>query len=496
MKRIRLWQGVRMRRVGAGADADAPPRPLVLPAAWDQAAAEALATLAPGSFPVTLPDAAEAWIAPIAERGRRIGIDPPLSEPLHRLLLTRRGAPSIGVWRGEAEARPGFVLNLASFHDPSHGLDVEGFAEAVRLAVVALTLAAPQAACLGVGVADLAGLLAALGLDYDSDAARDVAACLAAVLRRRADEASAELAGLFGEVAPEGADSPAPPAACVVPGLAAAAARPASRLGLRHRATTAVTAPGAVEALLGVETGGIAPAFSPLGSSGGLSRAARALLAARGTTAEAALAAMLAGLDPLPVAGAAAHAAMHNAVAPFLHAMPPRPAAEPAPVPRTGRKLLPARARGYTQRASIGGHTLFLRTGEYADGQLGEIAVALQKESAPFRGLMDAFSAAVSLGLQHGVPLEAFVEAFTFTRFGPSGAVEGDPAVARATSLLDYVFRHLAASYLRRDIPPAQEEPADTVGDGARDQAPLLPLDLPQEATPRARRRNLRLVQK
>ena len=120
--------------------------------------------------------------------------------------------------------------------------------------------------------------------------------------------------------------------------------------------------------------------------------------------------------------------------------------------------------------------------------------IALQKEGAPFRGLMDNFALAVSVGLQHGVPLEAFVEAFTFTRFGPSGTVEGDPAVARATSLLDYAFRHLAANYLgRRNIPEAEPEDADTVGDGHRDHAPLLPLDLPTQS-PRARRRGLRLV--
>src|SRR5258708_6837951 len=109
---------------------------------------------------------------------------------------------------------------------------------------------------------------------------------------------------------------------------------------------------------------------------------------------------------------------------------------------------------------------------------------------------MDNFAHAVSLGLQHGVPLERFVEAFTFTRFGPAGVVEGDPAVHAATSLLDYAFRHLAANYLgRHDIPEAEiEESGDTVGEGARDQAPLLPLDLPADASPRARRRTLRVV--
>ena len=92
------------------------------------------------------------------------------------------------------------------------------------------------------------------------------------------------------------------------------------------------------------------------------------------------------------------------------------------------------------------------------------------------------------------MPLEAFVEAFTFTRFGPAGAVEGDPAVANATSLLDYTFRHLAANYLgRRDIPEAEPEEADTVGNGSRDHAPLLPLELPA-GSPRARRRGFKVV--
>ena len=107
---------------------------------------------------------------------------------------------------------------------------------------------------------------------------------------------------------------------------------------------------------------------------------------------------------------------------------------------------------------------------------------------------MDSFANAVSLGLQHGVPLEAFVEAFTLTRFGPAGSVEGDPAVARATSLIDYVFRTLAVNYLgRTDLPEAAAEEADeAVGQGD----PLLPLALPRQDGARIRRRALRLVAK
>jgi hypothetical protein len=183
---------------------------------------------------------------------------------------------------------------------------------------------------------------------------------------------------------------------------------------------------------------------------------------------------------------------MHDAVAPFLQALPPRPAMQPSERQRARREL-PARRAGYTQKASVGGHKLFLRTGEYADGALGEIFIGLHKEGAAFRGLMDSFAIAVSLGLQHGVPLAEFVEAFTFTRFGPAGVVEGDPAVARATSLLDYAFRNLAANYLGETLPAAEEEEADTVGEGARDRAPLLPLELPSDG-PRQRRRKLRVV--
>jgi hypothetical protein len=208
---------------------------------------------------------------------------------------------------------------------------------------------------------------------------------------------------------------------------------------------------------------------------------------------------VLAGGDPLPRADARAHAAMHDAVAPYLHAMPPRPVPLAEPAPRAARRDLPSRHGGYTQRAAVGGHKVFLRAGEYDDGTLGEIAIALSKEGAAFRGLMDNFAAAVSIGLQHGVPLEAYVDAFACTRFGPAGAVEGDPAVRRATSLLDYAFRHLAANYLgRRDLPEADaDDDSGTVGAGAREGSPLLPMDLPvdaAEASPRARRRGFRVV--
>jgi ribonucleoside-diphosphate reductase alpha chain len=116
----------------------------------------------------------------------------------------------------------------------------------------------------------------------------------------------------------------------------------------------------------------------------------------------------------------------------------------------TKRRELPTRRSGYTQKAHIGGHKIYLRTGEYKDGALGEIFLDMHKEGAAYRSLLNAFSIAVSLGLQHGVPLEEFVEAFIFTRFEPNGMVTGNPYVKMTTSVVDYVFRELAITYLGR----------------------------------------------
>ena len=123
------------------------------------------------------------------------------------------------------------------------------------------------------------------------------------------------------------------------------------------------------------------------------------------------------------------------------------------------RESLPARRKGYTQKARVGGHKIYLSTGEYADGRLGEIFIDCMREAAAFRSLMNNFAIAISVGLQYGVPLEEYVDAFTFTRFEPAGLVQGNDAIKNATSILDYVFRELAVSYLGRDdlahVPPA-----------------------------------------
>src|SRR5947207_1641457 len=114
------------------------------------------------------------------------------------------------------------------------------------------------------------------------------------------------------------------------------------------------------------------------------------------------------------------------------------------------REKMPDRRKGYTQKAVVGGHKVYLRTGEYDDGRLGEIFIDMHKEGAALRSIINNFAIAVSLGLQYGVPLDEYVDAFTFTRFEPSGPVQGNDSIKYATSILDYVFRELAVSYMSR----------------------------------------------
>ena len=136
---------------------------------------------------------------------------------------------------------------------------------------------------------------------------------------------------------------------------------------------------------------------------------------------------------------------------------------------KSNREKMPERRKGYTQKAVVGGHKVYLRTGEYADGSLGEIFIDMHKEGAGFRAMMNNFAIAVSVGLQYGVPLEEFVDAFTFTKFEPAGMVQGNDSIKNATSILDYIFRELAVSYLdRTDLAHVKPEGAsfDDLGRG------------------------------
>jgi ribonucleoside-diphosphate reductase alpha chain len=121
-----------------------------------------------------------------------------------------------------------------------------------------------------------------------------------------------------------------------------------------------------------------------------------------------------------------------------------------AVVQKIERRRLPKKRRGLTQEVMIGGHKVFIQTGEYDDGSLGEVFITMYKEGAAYRSLMSCFAVVVSKALQYGVPLDEFVDSFTFTRFEPAGMVQGHDAIKSATSILDFVFRYLGYEYMGR----------------------------------------------
>ena len=137
--------------------------------------------------------------------------------------------------------------------------------------------------------------------------------------------------------------------------------------------------------------------------------------------------------------------------------------------PPVRRQRLPDRRKGYIQKATVGGHKVYLHTGEFDDGSLGEIFIDMHKEGAAFRSLMNNFAISVSLGLQYGVPLEEYADAFVFTRFEPAGEVTGNDRITKATSILDYIFRELALSYLGREDLAEADVTHDGLGRGAGD---------------------------
>ena len=162
------------------------------------------------------------------------------------------------------------------------------------------------------------------------------------------------------------------------------------------------------------------------------------------------------------------------------------------------RERMPDRRKGYTQKAVVGGHKVYLRTGEYDDGRLGEIFIDMHKEGAALRSLLNNFAIAVSLGLQYGVPLDEYVDAFTFTRFEPSGPVQGNNSIKYATSILDYVFRELAVSYMERfdlaHVDPSGEG-FDALGKGVAEGKPASDTRYVSKGLTRSRTDRLKVMQ-
>jgi ribonucleoside-diphosphate reductase alpha chain len=162
------------------------------------------------------------------------------------------------------------------------------------------------------------------------------------------------------------------------------------------------------------------------------------------------------------------------------------------------RERMPDRRKGYTQKAVVGGHKVYLRTGEYDDGRLGEIFIDMHKEGAALRSIINNFAIAVSLGLQYGVPLEEYVDAFTFTRFEPQGPVQGNDSIKYATSILDYVFRELAVSYLERfdlaHVDPSEAGGFDALGKGVEEGKPTPATNYVSKGLTRSRTDRLSVV--
>ena len=169
-------------------------------------------------------------------------------------------------------------------------------------------------------------------------------------------------------------------------------------------------------------------------------------------------------------------------IAEDAEALPDLPALSEEPPARVRRTRLPDRRKGYIQKATVGGHKVYLHTGEFDDGSLGEIFIDMHKEGAAFRSLMNNFAISVSLGLQYGVPLEEYADAFVFTRFEPAGAVTGNDRITNATSILDYIFRELAVSYLGRDDLAEADVTHDGLGRGAGDATRAEPAPFTSEA--------------
>jgi len=502
-----LWDGMALWRMRAPPEPDSAPRAVALPQALDEAAAEALAALAPGQAPVVFPRLVESWLQPLALRGHNLGILPDAAAQkrfaagIRAALLARRAAPGAAIWRQEPKGTPRFVLNLAAFLDEAGEFDLGGYVATVALGVQLLDIATgAKAPRLSLGFADLAGLIAGLGLAYDSAEARAVGAAIAALTRGAAEAESGRLAARLGAREPVALLAPAPPSATTVPGLAEAARaaldEAAASPGLRHLGLVALSPPDAAEKLLGAESGGLAPAPGPtrfaLDREGWVAEVpSRAALRLGRAAAETLLA-------PVPDS---AWLAMAQAISPYLHSLPPMPVAQAAPAraaapPPPRVTSLTPRPGGLVARVSVGGHKVVLRTTEDSTGRLAEVALQLTKEGAAYRSLMEAMLQAVSLGLAREVPLETYVDAYAYTRFGPAGVVEGDPAIRRATSVLDWAFRRLAREYLgRRDLAdPSAADCAEDVAGNPAEQAPLLPLDLPTSPAPRLRRRQLKLV--
>lgn len=512
-----------LRSARISADPDTGPLGSVtLPITWDDVSARAMLDLSLSQGPLTFDDAIMPWLTMIQANIRgdeNLGVE--RSREFLDLLLQRQVAPTAGLWQGQHDRQGGFIVNVASFC--GHGVfDGPGYVAALRRVCDTLreihahagtqlngelplfdtpeeadiSAAPPEDALLPrragtLLLTNIDAALAALGFDYDSDAGRD-AACY--------------MAWLTTSVARQNAGPvPLPPASCPIAGLAAIGEQIRDEidhaddsLPSQPLIETGFSAPGPIDCILGVDACGFTPIFSPLNENGALRASTLARLAYKGFTPETALAAAFAGQTPFTQPDISAHLAMHRAVAGFVDRMPARPdptlvLSPQSRLERGQRRLLPHRLNGVSMRVSIGGQRLYLRTGEFDDGSLGEVTINAARGNSMVKGLIDSFNQAVSIGLQYGVPLDVYVDQFAYARYGIGGTVEGDAAANHASSITDYVFRSLSETYLGVKLPDISPE---SEHDPMSSADPFLPFEADAEAGDRdgAHRQHLRVV--
>ncbi|MDI2090885.1 TSCPD domain-containing protein [Commensalibacter oyaizuii] len=496
-----------MRNLRTAIDPDAPLHSVMIPEDWENNAATAILQLCPehllDASPIKTDVLIANWLFPLCEQATNF-----TAQHWESILLLKQACPNSVIWKNDPGQKPGIVINLAAFASTETGFNAQSYRHVLE--VVADTLrvlhrqqanfingelpfaelspnhqndlenqqleftAQPSAGI--IYLSNLDACLAQLGYDYDSVDGRDVACCLACFATLLANT------GCGADFLPLSPDWNALPelATTAKDIWALASDEPRSRL---ERIDTSFSTPGnPADLLLESESCGLAPIFSLLREDGLLAFSTLARLAHKGLTLESALAAALAGESIIHPPSAQAHYAMHQALAGFVTHMPARPNPITHPLSskttlcRGVKKPLPPRRKGITQKASIAGRGLFLRTGEYEDGTLGEISITPTKENAMVKGLLESLSQAVSIGLQYGAPLKEYVSTFAYSRFGVAGTVEGDPGALYATSFLDYSFRALSDIYLHE---PLADAPNNL---HASDEAlPMLPLDLPDE---------------
>ncbi len=511
MKTRHLWNDVRMRNLQAAVDPDASLYSVTIPAQWEDQSASAILQLCPSyqleSHVIRTDKVITSWLLPLCNYAKNAGIQEWGLTDWENILLYQQACPNQRIWQNDISQKPAFTINLAAFASTETGFDAHAYHKVLQIIIDSIHILYEQqfnfinselpftelqnktqkdavSSITSNYSHDFAGTLyltnldtclAQLGLDYDSHQGRDVACCLTCFATLLST------AGCGSDYLPLSPDWNALPE---LTSLAKEIWSLASekKKSLLPRIETSFSIPGPEDILLNSEACGLAPIFSPVTEDGHLAMSTIARMAKQGLTPENALAATLSGNLILQPPSHQAHCTMHQALIGFTTSMPPRPhpleypLASKTILPRGVREPLPPRHKGITQKASIAGRGLFLRTGEYEDGKLGEISITPLKENTMVKGLLDSLGQAVSIGLQYGVPLKEFVSTFAYSRFGIAGTVEGDPGAIYATSFLDYSFRLLSDVYLNQPLPDAPNNLYSS-----NEKLPLLPLDLPKK---------------